>query len=156
MPQSFFVISAAGGAQGADGGRDGEGVDASAFFPQVPGLVRNAVDVAVGENPVGGFNYQRDVEALDELDVAESFEVFAKSPQNQAGFVLLNGQDALAFDHPGVPTACEFGGGRVLVQEVAVAIEALGAEAEEAAREFALACQDERIGDERAVARPAV
>jgi hypothetical protein len=113
-----------GGVQRADGGGDGERVDAAAFFPQVPGGEGRPLSVAVLEHPLGGADDQREVEGLDELDVAEGLEVLAQRPEDEGGLVLLDGEDALALEHPGVPARGEFTGGGVLVEEVAVALDA--------------------------------
>jgi hypothetical protein len=67
--------------------------------------------VAVGEHPLGGADDEGLVELLDELDGAEGFEVLAQGPDDEGGFIFLDGEDALALDHPRVPGGGEVAGG---------------------------------------------
>ena len=118
--------------------------------------LRQAVGVAVLDHPVGGPDDQLFVDTLDELDVSVRLEVLAERPEDQRGLVLLDGEDFLPVECPGVPARGERAGRVVLVQEVSLVLDHAGRESEEPSAEFALAGQDERVRAERAVAGPAV
>ena len=69
----------------------------------------------------------------DELHITKHLEMPAKGPDHQRRSVLLDGKTRLAVLEPWVPTARQRAGGVVLVQEVAIGLDDLAAEAEETA-----------------------
>ena len=66
-----------------------------------------------------------------ELDVAELLEVPPEGPEDQGGLVFLDGQTRRVVLQPRVPRRCQGPIGVVLVQEVTVLVDDLGAEIEE-------------------------
>ena len=134
----------------------GEGVDAPPLFPQVPAWLRQAVVIAMLQQPVGARNHDRVVQRLEEFHIPVDSEVFAQRPQHQRGFVLLHGEHLATVQHFGVPRRREGPVGVVLVTEPTRRFHDVIAEAEEGARQLGLPRQRQPVRHQGTVPRPHV
>src|SRR2546427_5261986 len=148
---------APGGEAGPHRGR-GEGVDAPTFLPQIEGG-RGELRVRLAErrHEIGAGAHQLAIERPDEFDVAVALVVLPQGPDRQTRLVLLDRELEAPFRRgPRVPRRAERAVGVVLVEKVALARHEVATEEEETARHLAVAGKVERIGNERAIARPEV
>ena len=134
----------------------GEGVDAPPLFPQVPAWLRQAVVIAMLQQPVGARNHDRVVQRFEEFHIPIDSKVFAQRPQHQRGFVLLHGEHLATVQHFGVPRRREGPVGVVLVTEPARRFHDVIAEAEEGARQLGLPRQRQPVRHQGTVPRPHV
>src|SRR5208283_4574349 len=123
--------------------------------------------------------YQAAVQSLDSFHVTPALEVVPQRPQDKGGLVFLNWQLHLvpgrrlacagragtgavaafarrAGTHPGVPGRAELSVGGVLVQEVALGGQSIGAELVETQGRLLIASQVERTSRQGSVAGPAI
>jgi len=65
--------------------------------------MRAGARVAILHHEIGGFLHKIDPERADVFDVAIAIVMPPERPDDQRGFILLNGHCALALEHPGMP-----------------------------------------------------
>ena len=137
--------------------RTGVRVDAVAFLPQVVGRPGQAGrGVAEVDHEIGRPQDKRVVQRPDVLDVAVLPEVPPQRPQDQGRLVLLDGQPLCPVDHPRVPRRRRRAVRVVLVQQVPLVGQQVGALGVEAAGDVGEAGQVEGVAHQGAVPRPHV
>lgn len=145
--------------QGGDHSADGVGMNAAPLLPEIPRRQRQAGrGITEVEEKIGAGTGEGAVHRLHELEVAVLLVVVPQSPDRQRGLVFLDGSFRRAVGgEPGVPGRAHGAVGAVLVhQGGAVTWQHVPAELEEAARDRCVPGGVERMGDQRAVARPHV